>query len=1256
MDYTFLRETGIKYIQKVASESWTDHNAHDPGITILEALCYAITELGYRANHPIEDLLANDGKPLIGKYQPFFPAEDILPNAPISIEDFRRIVIDQKGVRNCWIEKAVENEQPIFWKAPENKSGPESETEAETVPHQWISYDWSDENRILLRGLYEVLLEFDDDKLNSFEVEQQFMFSVKDSQHQLNTMVIFPHWEEADLLWEEPFFLPEVEVTKVDIVVDRNDDENQTLVGFSLNVYFEILEGVVQRIPVKINAIGENDLTSDLLQDMLIEQMTDQLLLQLTRWIPDYLERIVQSKFTTDKVLKTLHQNRNLCEDFVKIRSARTQHIAVSAKIEVKPNTNVNELLGQIYDRFDEYLDPQIQSQGLEQLMDESSGMEEIFQGPLLENGFISDEEFENVQDRSVIYSSDLISLIMGIDGVVGVRDLSFSNFIGHQIINGDVTDHLVLDTSLYKPRFSAQYSKVSFLDEDVQVESAKKHFHDLRSERRKRLVANGDVSVFLGESKEVQQYNTVQQDFPKTYHIGAEGISDSASDLRKSQVKQLKGYLLVFDQLLADYLSQLARVKDLFSLDPNQDQTYFSQPLYDVPHVSNLLTGFVQGLSNEADVEETWEAFKNDPDNEYITLLKSLVENESTFVRRRNSVLDHLLARFGEDFSDLEQLMLLHNQDDMHTLISDKLDFLNHCPVLSRDRSTAFDYKKRDQNGYPDVWENENISGFEKRIYAKLGLENYQKRHFYSRKLIDKYVDVYQEIDTDNIDEYRFRLKNEQSEILLSSTQHFLEVDMLHDELDRAIRSGFFSYNYRCECAQDGRFYFNLLDCTGDIVGRRIEYFDTPEEVHVEIEKTIDFIRSHFARERLYVVEHLLLRPKINEVISSNSLLERVSYFDRERIDFSFRLIEDLPLNEISLEDYYRISKTSKTKGIAKKKGLVTQSVDQYSFEIGNGNSGTDFTKWLVSSKHDDTYELRNRLVLSARYLTDKRRYRNYQTDTGKYRFKLVDVSEEVLASSAQGFDTSEELEVRINEIISHFKELKSKERLVSDELMPPHFTSNEKLQDPYSFKTSIILPLDEGRFSNPAFRSLTEKKILEEIPAHILPEIFWVYPPAFERFEKVYRHWLLLNAMDEPTNTALHEHYAYDLSTAHRKLLEVLNEIQRNFGIGTSGMTITPKEQGVNLPTESIVEEDSKDELISFHDDFMISRRNRDLWQIGEMSIGKEFVVGHSCIPYPGVGEMQMGYNFKVTRPDEVSKPRGIGQMKIKKTFEVR
>ena len=58
MNYEFLRKEGIKYIQELSSRIWTDYNSHDPGITILEALCYAITDLGNRASYSIEDIIA----------------------------------------------------------------------------------------------------------------------------------------------------------------------------------------------------------------------------------------------------------------------------------------------------------------------------------------------------------------------------------------------------------------------------------------------------------------------------------------------------------------------------------------------------------------------------------------------------------------------------------------------------------------------------------------------------------------------------------------------------------------------------------------------------------------------------------------------------------------------------------------------------------------------------------------------------------------------------------------------------------------------------------------------------------------------------------------------------------------------------------------------------------------------------------------------------------------------------------------------
>ena len=52
-DYEYLRKAGQQYIESLAYKLWTDYNEHDPGITILEVLCYAITELGYRTNFNI---------------------------------------------------------------------------------------------------------------------------------------------------------------------------------------------------------------------------------------------------------------------------------------------------------------------------------------------------------------------------------------------------------------------------------------------------------------------------------------------------------------------------------------------------------------------------------------------------------------------------------------------------------------------------------------------------------------------------------------------------------------------------------------------------------------------------------------------------------------------------------------------------------------------------------------------------------------------------------------------------------------------------------------------------------------------------------------------------------------------------------------------------------------------------------------------------------------------------------------------------
>ncbi|HZI10645.1 MAG TPA: hypothetical protein VE153_09675 [Myxococcus sp.] len=110
LDYAFLRQEGIRHLESLAGHLWTDFNAHDPGITLLEQLCYAITDLAYRASHEVPDLLASSGG---DPYQSLYSASTILTSHPVTLLDLRKAVIDVEGVKNAWIEELHESSPPL---------------------------------------------------------------------------------------------------------------------------------------------------------------------------------------------------------------------------------------------------------------------------------------------------------------------------------------------------------------------------------------------------------------------------------------------------------------------------------------------------------------------------------------------------------------------------------------------------------------------------------------------------------------------------------------------------------------------------------------------------------------------------------------------------------------------------------------------------------------------------------------------------------------------------------------------------------------------------------------------------------------------------------------------------------------------------------------------------------------------------------------------------------------------------------------
>jgi len=108
LDFQALRQQGLEILQRLAGSEWTDYNAHDPGVTILEQLCYALTELAYRAELPIEDLLCEAGTGCLDpRRTALFSAETVLTNAPVTENDYRRLLIDRvPGVGNAWLSVA----------------------------------------------------------------------------------------------------------------------------------------------------------------------------------------------------------------------------------------------------------------------------------------------------------------------------------------------------------------------------------------------------------------------------------------------------------------------------------------------------------------------------------------------------------------------------------------------------------------------------------------------------------------------------------------------------------------------------------------------------------------------------------------------------------------------------------------------------------------------------------------------------------------------------------------------------------------------------------------------------------------------------------------------------------------------------------------------------------------------------------------------------------------------------------------------
>lgn len=566
LDYESLRQQGIACLEKLAGSEWTDFNAHDPGITILEQVCYALTDLSYRISYNMEDLLSRHGDDTYGS---LYDPEQILVSKPVTLLDLRKLVIDVGGVKNAWLEPVTNPQPPLFY----------LEKQALEDGEQVINLAGGEgAAAVALQGLYRVLIE----KSEALD---------KDS-----------------------------------------------------------------------NAI-----------------------------VLDVTER--------------LHAQRSLAVDFETLQVLDTQDIQLDAGIEIDFASDPEEVYLAILEKISGYLSPTVRFYTLEERLAQGKSIDEIFDGPLLDHGFIDNQELISLKRKRNLYISDVISEIMDVSGVRMVEYVVFKN-------SGKLIDTtLVLDAEK-SPKLDVNNCKLTLKKRQLPIaldtEALAGRYVRKQKNALQHSVASSSLSLPQGRDRQIARYYSLLLQFPKVYGIGEAGLTNTVSKERKAQAKQLKAYLLFYDQLLANSFAQLAHVRDLFSF------------FYEQPIEAKSPSSYFTACLDDPGVRELWVEQDNDTRRQRLQQIFGASQagdadaQQAADWQRKNRFIDHLLARFAEHFTDYSRFGSDTDTNAAREVLLSKLALLRTYTQISSRRGTGF-------NVLAAVG-HDNCSGLEQLLRLKLG------------------------------------------------------------------------------------------------------------------------------------------------------------------------------------------------------------------------------------------------------------------------------------------------------------------------------------------------------------------------------------------------------------------------------------------------------------------------------------------------------------------------------------------------------
>ena len=779
-----------------------------------------------------------------------------------------------------------------------------------------------------------------------------------------------------------------------------------------------------------------------------------------------------------NKVADFLRLNRNIGETYESVCLLNPQPIQIHFGIYLTDQVDVEATIASIFLKLFEFIYSPVSFCSFNEMVEAGYSITEIFSGPRLQNGFIKSSNLkERVKEIQLEVLQKYISKVQGVTKckVEQIKSIGRS-FTKSITVKDNYFFNLLNDEEAKMPddRLETIYSNLEIFVNNKILSTFNKQkvntlFFEMWSKKyRKYPLSDSKDEDFqktlAGVYRNPTDYYSIQRHFPLIYGIGEEGLSSLETEERKAKALQLKAYLLLFEQHLANHLAQLGNLNELFNVDfgHGEKKTYFSQLLNSVPGIENLT---------------------------HIDLPKidSYLEQKQTFYNRKNRIFDHLLARFGEDLNETPWKVALHlnlirDEDEFNReLLLQKSNLIQNLPELSYSRIKGESLK---QTAPPETKiKIERIaSGIEKLIAAKTGIPERSDQSLIPELIISKsqphdveekkqrsrqkFAEKFRELSSDEIRNNVDRIN--QTDIPEASFGKIGLRALFKETLD--YRNYRISHTHSSKDKTEVIFqkepnvWVSLFECETDVIA-----------VQNIFEIVNYFIEQNRQSEGFYLVDHILLLDLLHN----------------SKFGFTFLDEYESPIFQTLEDESWCGSEEERTKNLIDFFARIKAQTDTYP---------TVNEKWVIKS--------RNGQILAS--CDPKSRILNPEFHDPQYHFNQA-------KSIARLFDWSIAPDGRLI-----LKELEKIRLMGSHAILKNRHFGQRRLvfqrklstgeiidEDFFNLKISVLLPDWPARFQDERFKDYLTDLIHERLPAHIGNEIHWVDAHWLKRFERNYHDW---------------------------------------------------------------------------------------------------------------------------------------------------